>query len=495
MSAFSTAALANIDEGFDGISVNVASSVQVHSLVNNNDAWIARWEILEQAKTSIDVTYYSYDHDIYSMAFFGMLLKKAEEGVKIRIMANDLSTFATVSSTVHQELVKNSNIQFRYYNRTGVRFFKLFAGKTKEAISANHDKILIVDGKHIITGGRNIRNDYFADPNDLVTAWRDSDVYINSESAAKDILERAFLPEFLNSKFTKVIKYVEPYEDENDLSANVQSISPRDTLFAASDVMDQWLKKGYIEQNPGSSYDYRREMKKFSEQMKVFKKVAGWASVFSIFRGNEIGDVKILDSFSLVNKDVTKEIRKNEITPGIVKLIDSTESSIVIQNPYVVFTDEIFAAIKRAHDRGVEIVLHTNSPISTDSILTQAFFIDQWDRYRVELPKMRIFAFVGQRKMHSKVFVFDGKVSVIGSYNLDPLSQDINSEIVSVIRSEELSKKTLAAINSDIKDSVEMTQVSGEQLEKSSPMDLATKKQKAIIKNILKFKRYLKDFV
>ena len=135
--------------------------------------------------------------------------------------------------------------------------------------------------------------------------------------------------------------------------------------------------------------------------------------------------------------------------------MDAAESEIIIQNPYVVLTEEARAAIKRASDRGVKVIIHTNSPMSSDSLLTQAMFIGDWKGILKDMPNVRIFGYKLSTKLHSKVFVFDRKIAVIGTYNMDYVSEQINSEVVAVIKSRPFANQVAGKIMRDIEDSHE----------------------------------------
>jgi phosphatidylserine/phosphatidylglycerophosphate/cardiolipin synthase-like enzyme len=150
-------------------------------------------------------------------------------------------------------------------------------------------------------------------------------------------------------------------------------------------------------------------------------------------------------------------MRRDDIAPTLVSLFDSAEHSILIQNPYVLLTKDLAEALIRASDRGVRIILHTNSPASSDNVFTQAFFLRDWKRMLADMPMARILAFPGPRPLHAKVFVIDDRVSLIGTYNLDPLSREVNSEVMVAVLSEAFAKENRRRIARDLAVSKEYT--------------------------------------
>ena len=56
----------------------------------------------------------------------------------------------------------------------------------------------------------------------------------------------------------------------------------------------------------------------------------------------------------------------------------------------------------------MKITIVTNSLESTDSAVTQGFFLNDWKELEARVPSARIFVATGQRKFHAKAFVLDG---------------------------------------------------------------------------------------
>lgn len=67
--------------------------------------------------------------------------------------------------------------------------------------------------------------------------------------------------------------------------------------------------------------------------------------------------------------------------------------------------------------------------MSTDSLLTQAIFHHDWPDLVRKVRGLRVFASKGPGKIHAKFLIVDDNWSIVSSYNLDPLSQNTNSEI------------------------------------------------------------------
>jgi putative cardiolipin synthase len=117
-----------------------------------------------------------------------------------------------------------------------------------------------------------------------------------------------------------------------------------------------------------------------------------------------------------------------------------------------VLSEAVREKLEAAGRRGVQIDLLTNSPASTDSALTQAFFLRQWPSLLARIPNMRIFVFAGAHKLHAKTGFADNQVAAIGSFNLDIISSDINGEAIALTRSPAIVRELEQAFRNDMAD-------------------------------------------
>lgn len=414
-----------------------AHEAKVRLITNNVEAWYARWYMISSAKRTIDTTYFIVDKDIFGMSFLGLLMKKAKEGVKVRLMMDargsmDLTKVMTGMDYL-QELVENPNVEIKVYNPLASNLVKVF-GNIRNIISSNHDKIIIVDDELCITGGRNIEMNYFVSPKDVAKVYRDTDVLIQNEGIAAQ-MKTAFNDEF-NSHAA--------YNVKKEIFGNW--VSREKELDLARRAMQNFMN-GMGLMNPEQLTSDKEALVKYNEELVKYPSMQSY-SAYIPFTGDHIYPSMILDKHSFKGT-------LNNITPSIIKLIDNAKSEIIIQNPYLVITDDVFAALQRANDRGVKINVHTNSPGSTDSAITQAFFLYDWKSIMAKMRNLRMFGFKGETQLHSKVFVFDREVTIVGTYNMDPMSEQINSENVLVIKSKPFAVRTALRIAEDEKNSIE----------------------------------------
>jgi phosphatidylserine/phosphatidylglycerophosphate/cardiolipin synthase-like enzyme len=190
-----------------------------------------------------------------------------------------------------------------------------------------------------------------------------------------------------------------------------------------------------------------KHLVEYSNQLYVLPSMQHFTK-YRPFPDNLKAPVRVLDKHSFNSE-------KNEISENILRLMDAATSEILMQNPYIEFTPTALQAMRRADARGVKIIIHTTSPASSDSLMSQVFFAEEWKNHLASMPNMRIYAFTGKKVLHSKIFIFDNQISIVGTYNMDYMSEQINSEVVAVVNSEKFSADLHKSVDEDIAESME----------------------------------------
>lgn len=417
----------SVSEIFDSIKVDGRfEQTRIRLITANDEAWYSRWKMIEDARDTIDCTYYIVDKDIFGQSFIGLLLKKARQGLKIRLMVDGRvyrMPYMKKMPDKFDELAAFPNVEIKLYNAVSKNLLNVFAD-FKKMVASNHDKIIICDGMTTIIGGRNIGSDYFAQNGESDIVYNEADVLMQGAHVAGQ-LKKAFDDEWKCLKNSVVKKDLINFK--NQLAS----------IELAYRVMSRYMQgRGLFDtEKLNLSDSLKKELVRMNEEIAKFKNISSYAS-FSMFRGERTKPVKIIDKHSYIGP-------LNGITPNLLKIIEACKSEILIQNPYLVITEDVEAALRRASERGVKIVFHTNSAESTDSLFPQAFLMNDWQRILKTMPTARMFVAPSQNeRLHGKVFVFDGLITVVGSYNMDPLSEDINSEVVAAVHDKPFAEMT-----------------------------------------------------
>lgn len=407
----------------------------VYVLEDGAGSMVTRAWLTEYAEKTIDIQYFIFSTDNVGLIACDYLVRAADRGVKIRILVDDIMVDASVEDVL--TLGSHENIEIKIYN-PGVNLGKSIYSKVKtfttEFRSANqrmHNKTFIVDGKIVITGGRNIANEYF--DYDHEYNFRDRDVLLLG-GVTRDI----------NTSFTDFW--------QSDLSVDVLALTDKVAETAPDPHRFDRL------------HQYACNPQNFWPQVR--KRIANLPVAFANIQ--ESGRLVWLDSVSFVSdlpgkNDGTQGLGGGGLsTDALIELVKSANHSIDIQSPYLITTELSRDLFQAATDRGVKIRILTNSLASTDN--TEAFSGYQRDREELLATGVRIYEFrpdAAERSkmmtsalqedgdftpifgLHAKSMVIDGKTTVIGTFNLDPRSANLNTECVTIIYSQQVASSVL----------------------------------------------------
>lgn len=127
------------------------SSYKIYS--STKDAWEAMYQAIERAQRSIFWELYIFVDDTAGKPFFDLLMKKAKEGVEVRVIVDSLGSFWLSKERV--SALKNSGVDILFFHE---RKYK-YRGFWRRLWKRTHRKVLVIDEEIGFVGGVNIRSD------------------------------------------------------------------------------------------------------------------------------------------------------------------------------------------------------------------------------------------------------------------------------------------------------------------------------------------------
>jgi cardiolipin synthase C len=415
----------------------------VYVLEDGGGSLVTRAWLTEYAEETIDIQYFIFSTDNVGLIAIDYLVRAADRGVKVRILIDDIMVDAGVNDIL--TLNSHKNITIKIYN-PGVNLGKSLFSKIKKfttdfraANQRMHNKTFIVDGKIVITGGRNIADEYF--DYDHEYNFRDRDVFLIGNVSDK-----------VNESFEKFWN--------SELSVLSSTLVDKDEADSVGDQMFDKLHQYAC--NPENFWpQIRYKIENFSSTIKYIK---------------QSGDLVWLEGDNV--SFVSDEPGKNDGTSGLggggvstsalIELVKNARHSIDIQTPYLITSELSQNLFRAAVERGVKIRILTNSLASTDNL--EAFASYQTDRKLLLETGIRIFEFKPDAEvrtrimtgdldqtlevipifgLHAKSMVVDGTITVIGTFNLDPRSANLNTECVAIMHSSEIAKEVLKGMQEE----------------------------------------------
>ncbi|WP_288454030.1 phospholipase D family protein [uncultured Acinetobacter sp.] len=391
-----------------------------------NDAFqsiASRIHLIRKAKYTLDLQYYIWADDFIGNLMLHELLKAADRGVKVRLLIDDQN--GTKIDRQLSALLTHPNISIKLYNPYKFRHFRVmdYIFSAQRINHRMHNKLIIADGAIAVTGGRNISSEYFDASESF--QFTDMDVLFFGQS-----VNRA------NEVFTEFWNFELSYPIEQFISKG-----------STQDLID--LRKSFekLEQAEHSTDEkVNLEQKELANELNQNK--INWA--YADF---------LADS---PKKSLGKAQGNELISHQIHQHLGDPKQEMDLIAAYFVPTQNGTDFISQFPKQNVNVRILTNSFVANDVALVHAFY----QKYRVDLLKngAKLYEFKpyierkrrtwyevvtgniipkkGKNKssLHAKFINIDDKV-FIGSFNLDPRSFNINTEVGLVLKSDPLQEQ------------------------------------------------------
>ncbi len=407
------------DVGVDGLfPVHAPEGCQIAVLQGGEDSFAIRLQALKNAQRSIRIQALIFNGDETGLRIAEILKQKKAAGLDVRVIVDAFSNPALQTQWMYFDL-KQNGIEIEGYEAVALQWLneipvpKLVPHTDPDALDKRfHEKMWIIDGETeagvAVTGGLNIGNEYFrANPEDPDATWRDQDVVVRG--AVVGDLVAAFDRNF--------DYFVDVKKSRGIFNTNLYWDATRAVLDRTGKVPVHYTTDATLVANV-AALESRRPTPDFHNATCRF----------------------------LQNRPRLKE---TYIQQAYVKLIERARREVLIANAYFIPTPSLFTALTDAAKRCASVQLISNSPQTNDlpeiTLVGRGYYSDllavneSTEVRSCSNPDagLRIWEWVGQAPnepvqsqgtMHSKFAVFDSERSLVGSYNLDPRSEKLNSE-------------------------------------------------------------------
>ena len=414
-------------------------------LEKGSEALVARAWLADHARESIEVQYFIWSTDNIGILAAEALLRAAGRGVRVRVLVDDLLIDAPDESLL--ALARHPRIDIRIYNpltSVGVPLQRRLLNLLTDFRGVNqrmHDKTFVVDGKVAITGGRNMAVEYFDYSHDY--NFRDRDVLLLGPVAAN---VRSSFEAFWNSPLSAP---VETLYDGRGLMQKQVSLDDAAAQRIRRELHD------YAKRPENFAPEVRAAIASAPQLVPALAQALRWGAV------EFIADRPGKNAGGFSGGGIT--------TAALARLLESARERIVIQSPYLVMSDAALELFRRARARGVRVRISTNSLASTDNLQAFSGYHNQRAALLamgLEILEFRPDARVQRELMqqaaprrastplfglHAKSLVVDGEAVYVGTFNLDPRSENLNTEVGVILRDALLAAQVDAAIETDMR--------------------------------------------
>jgi len=399
-----------------------------HVLYDPLEALAARIHLIDKAEKTLDLQYYIWDNDrIGSLALYS-IIKAADRGVKVRLLMDDNN--AKKMEGIYLALDQHQNIDVKLYNPYRFRHYRAMdmVLDLKRINRRMHNKSFIADNQISLIGGRNMSNQYY----NVSDNYQFSDVDVMLVGSASDEIIHSF-DEYWNDEYAFPVKqivnsrhYVLRFESlKQQLNNYYQEITVQNYLDLAtrSHNVEKWL-------NNSIQFDWVK------------------AEV-------------VHDSPSKIKSKAKKEQYLNF---QLINHLENPEHSVDIVSAYFVPEKKGEKMLSDLAQSNIQVRVLTNSFKANDVAVVHAFYA----KYRKDLLKNKVELYeflsapeaenlnanteeiaektkvslkgLSRSSLHAKLMAIDQKQVFIGSFNFDPRSAYLNTEIGVLLNSPNLAK-------------------------------------------------------
>lgn len=400
----------------------------IYALSDPLEAFATRALLMRAAQRALDVQYYIWHDDTTGALLVQELLAAAERGVRVRLLLDDVGTSGLDAQW--SALDQHPLIEVRLFNPMVVRRPKAL-GYLTDFARANrrmHNKSLTADNLATVIGGRNIGDEYFGATDGVLFA----DLDVLAVGAIVPEVSRDFDRYWASDSSYPIAPLLSPYQP-----AQRQRLDARLAQAAAAPATQKYLRA--VAQTP------------FLQQLLQGVLPLEWSPV------------------RMVSDDPAKGLarapRAGLLLTQLAPIIGEPQRSLDLVSPYFVPTQAGVTAFAQLRQRGIEVRVLTNSLQATDVAVVHAGYA-RWRRALlaegVELYEMRPgpgdpaaehgsgpFGSSGA-SLHAKTFAIDAQRVFVGSFNFDPRSAQLNTELGFVIDSPRLAGQVSQAFDQQI---------------------------------------------
>jgi phosphatidylserine/phosphatidylglycerophosphate/cardiolipin synthase-like enzyme len=461
------------------------------AIINHGEqALELRINLIRSAQRSIKIQTFMWGDDETGRLLMWELIRAVKQrGVHVQIIADQM--FSDVEAEILADLASmDPRMEIRLHNPNALRMNPdRIDALTTVAVNFDkmnrrmHDKVFIADDRIVVAGGRNYFNEYY-----------DKSIGLNYKD--RDLL-------FLGPVVTDVVNSFMGFWDS-------KWVIPAAQLMDVATVLEE---DEFVRASNRSQFAFYH----------FFDKLDRRASDRNYVRENFVEALQDVDRVEWLHDHPTKRYEEKEEWHGTIaqrwgEVLGEAKSSILIQSPYLVLSDNAIARFTEIREKNpdLRIDISTNSMAATDN----------WQSYGGSMSQRRVFledlrlnihefkpipqdihlmlndyqtlldrkptpaelegledtAFkidpglapypipadeegnnTSNRRlnrftetapymcMHGKSMVIDEKIAFIGSFNLDPRSEALNTEIGLLIFDEDIAKELRANIERDIR--------------------------------------------
>ena len=369
---------------------NTGGSERAVIVEDNSDALLNRVRMIQNAQSQIVLSTFDFMSDESGRIMLGALCEAAGRGVKVEVVVDGFDGVLHMKwNPYFYALSSKENVTLMMYNE--INPFTMYKGMARM-----HDKYLVVDRQIYMLGGRNTFNYFLGDYSDYKNYDRDVLVWRSEPAAEQE-----------DASVNELLAYYETVKNSGECSyfASGKQISDRYCVKRAAERIAEDYKK-YCDEHAELSGDYSYEENTFP-----------------------------VEGIALLSNPVNAGVKEPVVWHKLMSLVSSAEDSVKFHTPYIICNDMMYDTLAGAA-AGKEVSVMTNSVANNGNSFGAADL--EKNRDKMLATGISRLEYEGGVSYHGKSLVIDDDISVVGSFNMDMRSAYLDTELMLVIKSDEL---------------------------------------------------------
>lgn len=366
------------------------------------DAFAARATTARMAGRSLDLQYFIWHNDLTGRLLANEVHQAAERGVHVRILLDDMNAYGLDPHLLAMDA--HPRIELRLYNpirsRGGIGRILELLRRPLRINHRMHNKAWIADGQVAIVGGRNLGDHYFSAGQSV--NFRDLDLLLVGPAVAQ---ASTVFQQYWDSAAAIPMSRL----------GHGEPVALRHVLARVRRDANRPSARRYLDHTVASASVRRGALSALPLH---------WSA-----------NIQVVADPPLKWQPGS---RGDWLVGRLTPIIDSARQQALVISPYFIPGEDGTARLAALTRRGVRVGVVTNSLAATDVHAVHSGYV----RYRtrllhqgVHLYELRAHALAtpallaAGASLHTKAFVIDGQRGFVGSFNVDPRSKNLNTEM------------------------------------------------------------------
>ncbi len=354
---------------------------------DNEDGLLERLRMIEHAKERVILSTFEFRADESGKDMLAALLAAAQRGVRVQVVSDGMPAFLRMNRNAYfHALAAQETAEIKVYNRLNL----LLPWKTMGRL---HDKYLIVDDDLYMLGGRNTY-DFFLGNNGYKNYDRDVLVYTTD-------------PQNKQSSIYQVEAYFQKIWNGKECSA-----------------LRPWGEKKIAD----AKAELEERVKQLREKFPILEEAADYEK--KTFETNKV---------TLLYNPTHVYAKEPTVFYALTELMKQAEGDILIHTPYIICNNWMYDSFREVCESNPNTSLMTNSVANNGNPFGASDY--QKNKGKLIETGLQIHEYEGGISYHGKSLVLGDRLAIVGSFNMDMRSVYLDTELMLVVDSAQVTKQ------------------------------------------------------